>query len=181
MLRKIHKLLDEADVVVHYYGSRFDIPTLNKEFILNELGPPSPYKQVDLLKVARKQFKFTSNKLDYISQQLGLGQKVKHAGFQLWVRCMERDPDAWAQMEAYNKHDVVLLEAVYNRLLPWISNHPNYGLYTEQLVCPNCGSSDLHKRGFSYTSAGKYQRLHCKACGTWCRERKSEKVETYGQ
>ena len=33
MLKEIHKLLDQADAVVHYNGSRFDIPTLNKEFL----------------------------------------------------------------------------------------------------------------------------------------------------
>ena len=64
MLQRIHKLLDEADAVVHYNGSRFDIPTLNKEFLEAGMSPPSPYAQVDLLKTARQQFRFPSNKLD---------------------------------------------------------------------------------------------------------------------
>ena len=29
MLQGIHKLLDEADAVIHYNGKRFDIPSLN--------------------------------------------------------------------------------------------------------------------------------------------------------
>src|SRR4051812_2425821 len=33
MLLKAHSLLSAADVVVHYNGASFDIPTLNKEFI----------------------------------------------------------------------------------------------------------------------------------------------------
>jgi hypothetical protein len=177
MLKSIHKLLDEADAVVHYYGSRFDIPTLNKEFLLNGLTPPSTYKQIDLLKVARAQFKFTSNKLDYVAQQLGVGKKVKHAGYELWIKCMDKDPAAWDQMESYNKHDVVLLEAVYHRLLPWIPNHPNYALYSPQgaEVCPNCGSEHLTKRGFSYSAASKYQRYQCKGCGAWSRSKNAEK------
>ena len=35
MLANVHALLDQADAVVHYNGSRFDIPILNKEFLLS--------------------------------------------------------------------------------------------------------------------------------------------------
>jgi uncharacterized protein YprB with RNaseH-like and TPR domain len=80
MLLKIWDLLEEADAVVHYNGTKFDIPTLNKEFLLNDLTPPAPYKQIDLLRVARSQFKFPSNKLDYVANVLGLGKKTKHIG-----------------------------------------------------------------------------------------------------
>ena len=68
MIKHIHSLLDEADVVCHYNGTKFDIPTLNAEFLMFGLQPPSQYKQLDLLKTARGQFRFPSNKLDYISQ-----------------------------------------------------------------------------------------------------------------
>ena len=44
MLKRIHKLLDQADVVIHWNGSKSDIPTLNKEFIEYGLTPPAPYK-----------------------------------------------------------------------------------------------------------------------------------------
>lgn len=88
MLREIHKLLDEADVVVHYNGLKFDIPTLNKEFIKAGLRPPAPYKQVDLLQVAKRAFRFESNKLAFVAESLKIGAKVKHAGFKLWVDCM---------------------------------------------------------------------------------------------
>jgi DNA polymerase elongation subunit (family B) len=177
MLKAIHKLLEEADAVIHYNGSRFDIPTLNKEFLLHDLRPPSTYKQVDLLTTARNRFRFPSNKLDYIAKSLGVGEKSKHGGHELWVKCMAGDKEAWAEMEEYNKNDVVLLEEVYYKFLPWIKNHPNVGLYTdaETAVCPHCGGADLAKRGFSYTTTGKYQRYQCKddACGTWSRARKA--------
>ena len=78
MLKSVHKLMDEADAIIHYNGSRFDIPTLNKEFLIAGMPPPSPAKQIDLLSVARKQFRFVSNKLDYVSQALGLGKKTEH-------------------------------------------------------------------------------------------------------
>lgn len=171
MLNRIHKLLDEADAVVHYNGTKFDIPTLNKEFILHGLPPPAPYKQIDLLKTARSQFKFPSNKLDYVAQALNLGKKIKHRGHELWIACMNGDVEAWIEMEEYNIQDVILLEKVYDILLPWIKHHPNYGLYQEitGLVCPNCGSNEYQKRGYHYTNSYKYQRYQCKSCKTWFR------------
>jgi DNA polymerase elongation subunit (family B) len=167
MLKGIHDLLDEADAVVHFNGSSFDIPILNKEFVLHGFTPPAPYKQIDLLQVARKQFRFTSNKLDYIANRFNLGQK-HNTTFELWVDCMNRDPKAWKKMEAYNRQDVHLLEKVYDKFKPWIKGHANHSLYSAQsLVCPNCGSDDFKKRGFSYTATAKYQRYQCGGCGNW--------------
>jgi hypothetical protein len=174
MIKAIHKLLDEADVVVHYNGSRFDIPVLNREFLLYGLKPPSPYQQVDLLRVARNQFRFTSNKLDFVAQQLGLEGKTKHRGHELWLKCMNRDPEAWAEMEEYNVNDIAVLEAVYEAFKPWIKNHPNRSLFDGEIKCPVCGSHKLQRRGTARTSGGVYQRYQCGGCGHWSRGLKSE-------
>ncbi len=179
MLKRIHKLLEQADVVVHYNGAKFDIPTLNKEFLLSGFPPPAGFQQIDLLKIVRKQFRFQSNKLDHVTRQLGLGQKSS-TDFNLWMRCMEKDQAAWEIMEEYNKQDVRLLEAAYNRLLPWIHNHPNHGLYSDAMVCPNCSSDNLVRRGYAYTSAGKYQRYQCSDCGAWSKDRKGVQEQTLG-
>jgi len=176
MLQRIHKLLDKADAVVHYNGQRFDIPTLNKEFLLKGMQPPATYQQIDLLKTARGRFRFPSNKLDYIAQSLGLGKKFKHAGHELWVKCMAGDADAWQEMEKYNIQDVLLLERVYYKLLPWINSHPNVSLYHDSDGCPTCGSTSLQRRGWAYTLAGKYQRFQCGECGSWHRSKKAEKL-----
>ena len=178
MLKGIHKLLNEADAVVHYNGSRFDIPTLNKEFLEAEMPPPSPYAQIDLLKTARQQFRFPSNKLDYVARALGLEGKVKHEGFELWIKCMNKDKDAWKRMEEYNIQDVYLLESVYHKFLPWIKNHPNKAIHNDsEHSCPSCGSHSIQKRGFNVTPGGKYQRFQCQDCGTWSSSRKTEKIK----
>lgn len=178
MLKTIHKLLDQADAVVHYNGQKFDIPTLNKEFLLYGLQRPSPAKQIDLLQVTRNQFKFTSNKLDYVVQALKLGEKVKHRGHDLWLGCMNNDLDCWKEMEVYNRHDVVILEQLYHRLLPWIKTHASYSAHQGKPVCPNCGSGQTHRRGYAITVAGRYPRYQCQACGSWYR---GSKVATRGQ
>ncbi|UOF80622.1 polB [Caudoviricetes sp.] len=174
MLRNIHTLLDEADAVIHYNGSKFDIPTLNKEFLIYGFAPPSPVKQIDLLRVARNQFKFPSNKLDYVAQALNLGKKTEHIGHELWIKCMANNPSAWKMMEEYNKNDVILLEKVYGKLKPWIKGHANHSLHSDDsFVCPNCGGNSYQKRGFYFTHNCKYQRYQCNGCKTWFRATKN--------
>ena len=177
MLKGIHKLLDEADVVVHYYGSKFDIPMLNREFLRLGLRPPSTYKQVDLKKVIAEKFRFPSNKLEYVSKELKLGEKIK-TDFDLWKDCMAGNQAAWDKMESYNKHDVRLLERAYDKVLPWIGNHPNHSVYADAPVCANCGKSDFKKNGFYYTGAKKYQRYECHDCGAPFRDSKAIKSKS---
>lgn len=173
MAKKVYALLEEADVVVHYNGEKFDMPTLNKEFVKFGLAPPSGYQQVDLLKVARNRFRFASNKLDFVAQYLGIGKKVAHKGMSLWNEVMKGDAEAWKTMEKYNIQDVQLLEDLYMKLLPWINNHPNYNLYTEEErpVCTNCGSHHVVKAGVEALKTQSYQRYRCKDCGTPLRGR----------
>lgn len=173
MLKRIHRLISEADAVVHFNGAKFDMPTLNKEFVMANMDPPAPYKQIDLLSTVRSRFRFASSKLDFVSRQLGLGSKVQHKGMELWLGCMNKDPDSWEKMEEYNIQDVVLLEKLYYRLLPWIKNHYNHSLHTSSEVCPHCGGKHYQRRGFTFTSAGKYQRYKCMDCKTWFRSSKS--------
>lgn len=177
MIQKAYDLLDEADVVVHFNGTRFDIPHLQREFLLARLGSTSSFQQIDLLRVARNKFKFASNKLDHIAQQLGLAGKASHAGFQLWVDCLAGDAKAWRSMKRYNIQDVVLTEEVYLLFRSWITNHPSHGLYDGTSdTCPNCGSTDLVRRGFKFTNLGKYQQYRCSGCGAWSRSGKSEEL-----
>lgn len=180
MIDKAHELMSAADVLVHYNGNSFDVPKLNTEFAVAGLSPPQPSQNVDLYRVVRKQFKFTSNKLDYVLGQFGLGSKVKHEGHMMWVRCMEGDAKAWSDMRRYCKGDVVKEEQLFDRLIPWIPAHPNNGLWSgEKAGCPRCGSSNVQKRGFAYTAQSVFQQHACMDCGGWFRGTKSiSRMET---
>jgi DNA polymerase elongation subunit (family B) len=174
MVKNAFGLLEEADVLVTYNGDGFDLPHLNREFELAELGEPAPYQSVDLWKVNKKKFKFGSTKLDHLAQQLGIGQKVKHAGFQLWIDCLNGDINAWNKMREYNKEDVVITEKAFTRLKSWVPNLPHAGLYNEVEFSCRCGSTDLEKRGFHYTQISKFQRYKCRTCGRWSKSSKAE-------
>lgn len=174
MVNRAWTLLDEADAVVHFNGKKFDIPTLNREFLMHGYTPPSPYWQIDLLSVVRKEFRFASNKLDYVSKQLGIGAKIENKGMDLWHECMQGDEKAWADMRKYNLQDIHLLPKLYERLLPWITSHPNMALWenSHSHSCPNCGSSNVIQQGYRTTKVSIYSRYKCNDCGKWSRGRK---------
>lgn len=165
------KLLDEADVVITQNGKAFDAKKVNARFVLNGMTPPSPYKHIDTLQLAKKSFAFSSNKLEYMSEKLCVKYKKlkskEYAGFDLWKACLAGDVKAWREMEKYNKHDVLATEELYTKLAPWGVGVDLNVFHSESTCRCNCGSSDLIKKGFTYSKTGKYQQFQCKSCGCW--------------
>lgn len=179
MVKKAHEVLSEADFVVHFNGTTFDVPRLNTEFIRLGLPPPPPFAQVDLKKVVMGKFAFTSSKLAFVGPALELGEKVKNDGWPLWDGCLKGDAESWRKMIDYNIQDVLLLRDLYQTVLPWIDNHPNLNLWVEgeSPVCPNCGSAKLVRRGIQRGATLVYRRYNCSSCGKWSRGRTREKTE----
>lgn len=178
--RSLWELLKQADIVVAHNGDAFDLKKANARFLFYNL-PPRKYASVDTLKIARKYFKFNSNKLNDLGMHLGLGKKLKHQGFDLWLGCMANKAKSWDTMEAYNKQDVYLLERVYKRLLPWIERHPSVAVIQgNPKSCNKCGSSRIMKDGFTYTATAKKQVWCCLSCKghmvTKCQKEKHEKI-----
>jgi DNA polymerase elongation subunit (family B) len=170
MIKEAHNLIDQADYLVHFNGKRFDYPHLCREFLLAQMPPPSPTLQVDLYSVIRSKFKFASNKLDHVVQELGLGEKVhKDVDFELWVGCMNGDPKAWKTMERYNKQDVRITEKLFDTIRPWLGNLINYSLFTGEICCTACGSSNIQKRGPKLRGKSIVQQYACMEanCGAW--------------
>lgn len=161
-------VLDEADIVVAHNASAFDNKVAMARFMYHGLTPPSPFKTVDTLTVARRTFKFGANSLAFLCEQLNIGSKstVKH--HDLWHRCVDGDMEAWALLKEYNKRDVEMLDELYAMLLPYMSNHP----VVSASGCPKCGSSFVQYRGVQRSKTNTYRRVHCQQCGAWSRERK---------
>lgn len=177
ILKGIWKLLDEADIVITQNGKAFDHKKLNARFVYHGFQPPSTYKHIDTMLIAKKHFAFSSNKLAYMSDKLCTKYKKlkpsKFPGFSMWVECLAGNKAAWKEMEKYNKYDVLALEELYTKLIPW-DNSIDFNLYTDHNthIC-KCGSKDLVKNGYSYTNTGKFNRYKCKDCGAETRDRVS--------
>lgn len=171
LVKEIHTLMDEADIIVAHNGVDFDVKVANTRFIVHGLTPPSPYKVVDTKRGLKQATRFSSNKLDWLCRQLGIGRKIEHEGFGLWVKCADGDPAAWARMKKYNRRDVRLLEELYRTIAPWI-RQPNAALYSGDLRCvnPACRSTHLQVFPKVYRAITRsYQRMQCQKCGKWAR------------
>lgn len=169
-LTDIYNAIAEADVIITQNGNSFDLPILFGRFLVNGFAPVGDnVKKVDIYREGKKKFNFISHKLEYMANVLNAEYKKlshkKYPGLELWINCMANVLEAWKEMELYNKHDVLTLRAVYKKMEPWISTY-NPNLYTDNndLVCV-CGSTKFTKKGFRYTSVGKYQMHKCVKCG----------------
>lgn len=175
VMKPLWDLLNEAEIVVAHNAVQFDVKRINTRFLLHNLPPPAPFKVVDTLKVARRHFAFTSNKLNDLGQLLDVGKKEHTGGFRLWADCLAGKKSAWKKMVSYCSQDVYLLEKIYKALMPYAKGMPNVSVYVDEVICPKCGSDNVVKRGYSYTNISKFQRWVCKDCGSWSRERKRVK------
>lgn len=175
LMKQIWKLMDKADIIIGQNSKRFDVPKLNAKFFEYNLGKPSSFQHLDTLKIAGKNFSFTSFKLEYMTHKYCKKFKKlthkKFPGFKLHRECMLGNPIAWLELKAYNIMDILSLEELYNLFKPW-DNSINYDVYHDELnqSC-SCGNKKFKKNGFDYTASGRYQRYKCSSCG---RERKSK-------
>jgi len=177
--KELWKLIDEADILIAHNLRNFDLKKANTKFLQHGMNPPSSCQLIDTLLEARKTFKFSSNKLDYLCQMLGIGAKLD-TGFELWKGCLRGDKKALNDMYVYCGQDTSILEDLYLKLRPYIKSHPNLGLYMEsgerENTCTNCGSKDImYCSKPYYTPTGQYQTHRCQGCGALTRSRYSEK------
>lgn len=168
----VRDLLNEADYSVAHNGNAFDVKKVNAKFAEHGIIPPAPHTQIDTLMIARRNMKMSSNKLDHLGNIFGVGRKIKHSGFDLWLRCMAGEKAAWEEMREYAVQDVVLLEQVFEKLLPWTKGI-NYGLFKEGDVCHNCGSSKLRQEGQFKTQTTSKPAFVCLDCGSWSKGKKA--------
>ncbi len=175
LLDSLWKLIDEADIVIGQNSKAFDLKKCNARWIMNGYKPPSPYKQIDTLDIAKRNFAFTSRKLEWMTDKLCDNKKLTHgkfAGFELWKQCLLDNPEAWLEMKEYNMMDVISLEELYLKMAAWDNKHVNFNLYTDETkhVC-RCGSHSIKEEGYAYTGVSKFQQYRCLDCGTHTRGR----------
>jgi RNase P subunit RPR2 len=178
LLAELAPLLDAADIVVGHHVKGFDLKKLSSRMIEHGMPPHSPVRVIDTLTAARRAGAFSSNKLAYLAEKLTTERKDSHSaypGMALWKACLADDPKAWKVMRAYNIQDVQATEELYTTLRPWIVNHPNVTIFadTGEQACPKCSSPLVQTRGIVTTQSGKFQRLHCQACGSWSRAKQN--------
>lgn len=164
VLCSLRIMFESVDAVVAHFGNGFDLPFINARLAFHNMAPLAPVVQIDTYRMARQKFLFNNNSLNYLSKFFGFGQK-KSVGYSTWLGCLRGSKKDIDEMVAYNKHDVVLLEKVYNRLAVYCKPAINHALFHGK--CVRCGSVNLIKRGFLYTKTTKRQRYKCLTCRGW--------------
>lgn len=102
LVKELWGLMDMSHIVIAHNGIAFDTKKSNARFIYHSLPPPTPYKEIDTKLVAKRYFKFDSNRLDSLGDYLGVGRKLRHTGAELWRECLNGDEKAWSLMKKYN-------------------------------------------------------------------------------
>lgn len=177
VVKTLHGVIEEADVIVAHNGDKFDTKWLNGRVLFHGLPPLPPKPSVDTYKVAKRHFSLNSNRLDYLGQYLGVGRK-RSTPAGLWMDVLRGDAKAVEKMVRYNRGDVTLLESIFEKLRPYISENINRQLWQNHDGCPRCGSANVHSRGWHASVTQVYRRFQCVDCGGWFRKRQSEKART---
>lgn len=174
LVTELWNLLDQCEIAIGHNNRRFDDKVANYFFIKHDMTPPSPYKEFDTLQTAKKYFKFDCNKLDYLGKLLTGGGKTETTYGDVWEDLMfgnhKEQKRASDLMKKYNLNDVLVTEKIYNKMLPWATNHPNMALYAgQETICPRCGcSSEFEVKSYRRTgmqiNAIQYR---CKRCGAY--------------
>jgi transposase-like protein len=166
LMRGLWKLLDKADIVVAHNGKKFDVRRVNARFLYHRIKPPSSYKVLDTYTESKGLFDLTFQKQEWLARYLNEPRKLD-TNLALWIACDKGDADAIKKMREYNEGDVIGLERIYKRLVPYFKNHPNITLYRDNEnphECPRC-SGQLKRIGLFYAARKKYQEYRCAACG----------------
>lgn len=168
MLEDFIKVANKADEIVAHNGDRFDIKKIRTRCIFHRIPMFPNYRSLDTLKKAKSGFNFNSNRLDYIAKFLGVGAKLEHEGFDMWVKCMQGDKQALIDMVKYCDMDIIVLEDVFFVMQNYMKHNSHAGILTGgyKHECPNCGGDHTILLKNNFTAAGTIKRLmECTTCG----------------
>jgi DNA polymerase elongation subunit (family B) len=127
ILSQLHDLMESADILAGHNLDKFDLRKLNARFLLNGIEPVTSKRTLDTLKIARSKFAFESNRLDYISQKLGLRPKddIRNSD---WLKVVTTgDEKTLKKILKYNKGDVKNGKGVLEQLMKFSGKKANYG------------------------------------------------------
>lgn len=161
-------LYDEADLVITYNGIGFDNRHFASGWTERGMGRPSLWKDIDLLRVARQSHGWESKTLDSVCKRLGVANKSDKYQVAVARAAVDGDKAAQRKLKKYNVNDVVILAAVYERLMPYVKGHPHVAPVTgaSSNICPRCASSDVTRNGSYSPAVYVYAAWKCNTCGS---------------
>lgn len=179
--------LSKSDAFVTHNGANFDLKFLNTRALIHGLPPLPKIPHIDTCSLAKRNLYMLNARLNHLAKMLTTEAKMENGGWLLWSRMsLSKQEGTKKQLEEdkttmseYCKQDVLVLERLFNRLMPFATNIPNYNLFTGQevQVCPACGSFNVHKHSKKVSKTGIHQRYQCQDCGTISTEDKKNNLQ----
>lgn len=167
LVGKISKIIQEADMVIAHFGTKFDFPYLEAKFAMYDLPGFRAIKKLDTWRMS-KIFKLSSHRLANLAYMFGLDGKDKMS-YEDWFAVIRSDAKVMAKMDKYCAQDVRVLEGVLKKLLPRLPvSHPfviQVDKKDRKSHCVSCGSSKLVKNGRRFNTTSVTQRYVCLECG----------------
>ena len=175
LLEDVVKIMEEADVIIGHYSTKFDFPFIQTRLIIHRMKTiPQPI-HIDTWRISKYCLKLNNNRLKTIAEALDCDDQKSSCSLMTWRRAKAHDLDALKLISKYNLQDVRTERAVVERLMPLTKSMPSWNVFTNDPIvrCPSCGGTHLVHRGYTHTKLFKFERLCCANCGKWMRSRTS--------
>ncbi|AYR00065.1 DnaQ-like DNA polymerase III subunit [Mycobacterium phage Nebkiss] len=169
-LKEVHKLLQQADIVVGHNVDQADLPWLRGDMHIEAGLPPlPPFKTVDTLKVLRTEFKSGApfKSLDAFCQIAGIPSKTDAYDRHAMERAVEGSVEDQERLTAYCVGDVLATQGLYDFLRPHIRNHPALLVDGSDSLttCNRCGSQTKPIAKRYVANVMTYSMQRCTNCG----------------
>ena len=168
VVKAAYEILKNADVIVTHNGRRFDLKFLQTRLAIHRLPALPKIAHVDTCSVLKSNLLLFNNRLNTAGKILTNTEKLENGGWDLWVKVSNRHKPSMKLMSDYCKQDVNVLEKVFRKLRPFVTNIPNYNVFSDGSIrlCPNCGSTRLQKNGYRTIKENIFTRFRCIDCGS---------------
>lgn len=173
-LKRVHRLMAEADIIVGHNLDNADVPWLKGDMHIEAGLPPlPPFKTVDTLKVLRREFKSGApfKGLDAFCQIVGIEAKTDRYDREAMERAVDGSRADRERLSAYCAGDVIATQGLYDYLRPHIKNHPTLFIDGKATltVCHRCGGKTRKVARRYVATVLTYSMRKCTTCEAYSR------------
>ena len=180
-LRRVHKLMAEADIIVGHNLDNADVPWLKGDLHIPRIGHPyrptlpplPPFKTVDTLKVLRREFKSGApfKSLDAFCQIVGIPSKTDRYDREAMERAVNGSTEDRERLTEYCAGDVVATQWLYDWERPHIKGHPALFVDGKDKLrtCNRCGSETTDVARRFVANVLTYSMRRCTNCRGYSR------------
>lgn len=167
-LRKVHALMEQADIIVGHNIDGADVPWLKNDFHVEYDFPVlPPFKTVDTLKVLRKELGKGApfKAMDAFCKIVGLPAKTdKYDPMAMERAVVDKSVEDRVRLTDYCAGDIVASQGLYDWERPHIRNHPAL-LTDDPTSCNRCGHETVDIDRRYVTNVLSYSMKQCTSCG----------------